>query len=133
MTAVTVSSRGAQLRKAMPVPGIVVVLVLAAVLPPVLGQIGVLSEGRSLQLCGGAAFAIAGLSLNLLLGYAGQISLGQYAFVGVGAFATGLITGVTQARLPWLAGLVVAAVAGGAFAFLVGLPALRLKGLLNLL
>ena len=127
MSAVTIDARTSAVR--LPIPGILVALVLAAGVPPLLKQAGLLSEGRSLQLCGGVAFAIAGMSLNLLLGYAGQISLGQYAFVGVGAFATGLITGVTEARLPWLAGLAVAAVAGGAFAFLVGLPALRLKGL----
>jgi ABC-type branched-subunit amino acid transport system ATPase component/ABC-type branched-subunit amino acid transport system permease subunit len=63
------------------------------------------------------------------MGYAGQISLGQFAFVGVGAFTTGIVTGVDQLRLPWAAGLVAAAVAGGLIAFLVGLPALRLRGL----
>jgi ABC-type branched-subunit amino acid transport system ATPase component/ABC-type branched-subunit amino acid transport system permease subunit len=113
----------------VPVPGILVALVLVAVLPPVLGRAGLLSDKNALLLAAGAALAMAALSLNMLMGYAGQISLGQWAFVGVGAFTTGLVTGVTDLRLPWIVGLVVAAAVGAAVAFLVGLPALRLRGL----
>lgn len=116
-------------RVSLPVPGILVVLALAAVLPPVLGRSGLLSDVNALRLCAATAFAVAGLSLNLLMGYAGQISLGQYAFVGVGAFTTGLVTGVGDLRLPWLVGLGAAAAMGAVVAFVVGLPALRLRGL----
>jgi ABC-type branched-subunit amino acid transport system ATPase component/ABC-type branched-subunit amino acid transport system permease subunit len=116
-------------RVSLPVPGILVVLALAAVLPPVLGRSGLLSDVNALRLCAATAFAVAGLSLNLLMGYAGQISLGQYAFVGVGAFTTGLVTGVGDLRLPWLVGLGAAAAMGALVAFVVGLPALRLRGL----
>ncbi|HBG04240.1 MAG: branched-chain amino acid ABC transporter permease [Geobacteraceae bacterium GWC2_58_44] len=66
------------------------------------------------------------LGLNLLLGYAGQISLGQAAFFGLGAYGSGVLT--TQfAMNPWLAMLLVA-VCVAAFAFAVGFPVLRLKG-----
>ena len=128
MTAAALVGRARTARRAVPLPGILIALALAAVVPLIAGQLG-LSEGRALKLCGGVSLAIAALSLNLLLGYAGQISLGQYAFVGVGAFTTGLVTGVDELRLPWLVGLAASAAIGGAFAFLVGLPALRLKGL----
>jgi branched-chain amino acid transport system permease protein len=37
-------------------------------------------------------FAVLALSLNLLLGYTGQLSLGHAAFFGIGAYATGLLT-----------------------------------------
>jgi branched-chain amino acid transport system permease protein len=66
------------------------------------------------------------VGLNLLLGYAGQISLGHAAFFGLGAYTTGILTAI-YGLSPWLAlpaGLVVA----GAAAFLVGIPALKLKG-----
>jgi branched-chain amino acid transport system permease protein len=66
------------------------------------------------------------VGLNLLLGYAGQISLGHAAFFGLGTYTTGILT-ATYGVSPWLAlpaGLVVA----GAAAFLVGIPALKLKG-----
>lgn len=111
------------------VPGLAWALLLAATLPPLLGGTPLLSDKNALLLTSGCAFAIAALSLNLLMGYAGQISLGQYAFVGAGAFTTGYVTGVTELRLPWLAGLVASALVGGAVAFVVGLPALRLRGL----
>ena len=112
----------------LPVPGVLIALVAALVLPSTLGEL-VLSDKNALLSSAACAFAIAAISLNILMGYAGQISLGQFAFVGVGAFTTGIVTGVDQLRLPWAAGLVAAAVAGGLIAFLVGLPALRLRGL----
>ncbi|MBC7638184.1 MAG: branched-chain amino acid ABC transporter ATP-binding protein/permease [Rhodoferax sp.] len=111
------------------VPRVVVALLLAAVLPPLAGATPLLSEPHALLLTGACVTAMAALSLNLLLGYAGQVSLGQYAFVGVGAFTTGIVTGVADLRLPWLLGLLASAVVGAGLAFLVGLPALRLRGL----
>ena len=75
----------------------------------------------------GVAFVAMALSLNILVGYAGQISLGHGALIGIGAFTTGLITG--RWYLPAGLGILLAAVVAGAFAFLVGLPALRVKGL----
>jgi branched-chain amino acid transport system permease protein len=116
-------------RRRLPVPWLLVALVLAVALPLLAGRTVLLNEPHALILITGVVLAIAGLSLNVLLGYAGQISLGQYAFVGIGAFTTGLVTGVGDLRLPWLAGLVAAAGVGAVLAFLVGLPALRLRGL----
>lgn len=66
------------------------------------------------------------VALNLLLGYAGQISLGQAAFFGLGAYASGILT-ATHGLNPWLAMAAVAA-AVGALAFLIGFPILKLKG-----
>ena len=113
----------------LPVPMLPLALLLAAVLPPLLGRTPLLSDKNALLMASACAFAIAGLSLNVLMGYAGQISLGQFAFVGVGAFTTGIVTGVDDLRLPWLAGLAAATAVGAVLAFLVGLPALRLRGL----
>lgn len=66
------------------------------------------------------------VALNLLLGYAGQISLGQGAFFGLGAYASGILT-VTYGQNPWLAMALVAAVVG-TLAFIIGFPILKLKG-----
>ncbi len=66
------------------------------------------------------------VGLNLLMGYAGQISLGHAAFFGLGAYASGILT-VTYGVNPWLAMLAGMVVAGGT-AFLIGLPALKLRG-----
>jgi ABC-type branched-subunit amino acid transport system ATPase component/ABC-type branched-subunit amino acid transport system permease subunit len=111
------------------VPGLPVALAVAVAGPLLAGRTGLLNEPHALILISGVVLALAGLSLNVLLGYAGQISLGQYAFVGSGAFTTGLVTGVHDLRLPWVAGLAAAAGVGALLAFLVGLPALRLRGL----
>ncbi len=73
-----------------------------------------------------ALFAIFGLSLVLLTGYAGQVSMGQFAFVAVGAAFGGRLY---QLGLPHLPALLLATLIGGAFAILIGLPAIRIRGL----
>ena len=106
----------------------VVLLVAGAALPPwLLRSTELLSSAHALVLGRAVCFALMALSLNILLGYAGQISLGHGAFLGVGAFASGLLT--IQPRLPVLVGLLGAAVAGALFALVLGFPALRLRGL----
>ena len=72
-------------------------------------------------------FLIGAHGLNLLTGYTGQISLGHGAFMGVGAYATGILASTYGLPL-WLAlplGGLVTALVGMVF----GLPSLRLKGL----
>jgi len=66
------------------------------------------------------------VGLNLLLGYAGQISLGHAAFFGLGAYASGILT-ATYGVNPWLA-LLAGLVISGLSAFLIGIPALKLRG-----
>ncbi|HET6816338.1 MAG TPA: branched-chain amino acid ABC transporter permease [Mycobacteriales bacterium] len=79
-----------------------------------------------------AIFVMVGLSMNVLTGYTGQISLGHQAFVGLGALtAANLIhTGTTPAD-PFMfgVGMVSAAAASGAAALLLGAVALRIRGL----
>jgi len=66
------------------------------------------------------------VGLNLLLGYAGQISLGHAAFFGLGAYTSGILT-ATYGVNPWLA-LVAGLAVSGTAAFLIGIPALKLRG-----
>ncbi|HVV76382.1 MAG TPA: branched-chain amino acid ABC transporter ATP-binding protein/permease [Mycobacteriales bacterium] len=73
------------------------------------------------------ATAVAAVSINLLLGYAGQLSLGHAGLLGAGAFASGVIT--SRNDLPFWVGLPTALVVGALFALVIGLPALRLRGL----
>jgi len=84
-------------------------------------------ERRAVDLSGAVIFAIIGLSLNVLIGYAGTISLGHQAFVGVGAFTAAYMAG--QQHQPFLVGIFVAAVIGGIQAVLLGGLALRISGL----
>ncbi len=72
-------------------------------------------------------FAVLALSLNLLLGYTGQLSLGHAAFFGIGAYATGLLT-VKLEWSPWV-GLVAATVLPGVTGWIIGRLALKLRGL----
>ncbi len=70
---------------------------------------------------------IVALGLNLLMGYAGQVSLGQAAFYGIGAYASASLT-VKFGVSPWLA-LVIGMVLAGLVAYAVGIPTFRLQGL----
>lgn len=66
------------------------------------------------------------VALNLLLGYAGQISLGHAAFFGLGAYGSGILS-TTYDWNPWVAMIVVALVVG-CLVFAIGFPILKLKG-----
>ncbi len=70
--------------------------------------------------------AILAISLNLLMGYAGQISLGHAAFFGIGAYATAIMT----SRYDWhpVFALILGMVVTGVIAFVIARPILRLKG-----
>ncbi|HEV3363389.1 MAG TPA: branched-chain amino acid ABC transporter permease [Acidimicrobiia bacterium] len=72
-------------------------------------------------------YAIVGLSLNVLLGYAGQISLGHQAFVGIGAFTSAYMTSVHEQN--FVAALGVTMVVGAVQALLLGVVSLRITGL----
>lgn len=73
-----------------------------------------------------ALFGVFGISLVVLTGYAGQVSMGQFAFVAVGAAFGGRIY---LAGLPHGPALVLATLAGGVLALIIGIPALRIRGL----
>lgn len=72
-------------------------------------------------------FAIVALGLNLLTGYAGQISLCHAAFFGVGAYATAILT--QKAGVPFLLSLVAGALFTAVIGALAAIPAMRLKNL----
>ena len=85
-------------------------------------------------------FAMVVMSMTVLTGWAGQLSLGQYAFVGLGGLT---VLGLTHGNdipvpfdlfdlsldLPWALAMVVATAVGIVVAVVVGLPALRVRGL----
>lgn len=71
-------------------------------------------------------FAMVGVSLVILTGWAGQISLGQFGFAGIGAFIAG---GLAVRDVDFFVCLFAAGLVGAVAAVLVGLPALRIQGL----
>jgi branched-chain amino acid transport system permease protein len=104
------------------------VLVLVVVL---VGQFGGLDATNLRRLTLALITALIMLSLVPLTGWAGQISLAQITFVGVGAYAMAITAGDAQS---WLGpgsplGLLVAAAVAVPFGVLMALPALRLQGL----
>jgi branched-chain amino acid transport system permease protein len=94
----------------------VVILLLPLVLPESLLTIFIF--------IGLSTMVVAGLSL--LMGFAGQVSLGQAAFYAIGAYTAGLLA--RDLGVPPLIGLVIAPIATAATAYVVGLPLLRLRG-----
>ena len=85
------------------------------------------SSYRLFQLSMTISYACAVLSLTVLTGINGQLSLGHGAFYAVGAYATAIL--MANYNWPYWATIPVAAVAAGIIGFLVGFPALRLGGL----
>lgn len=102
--------------------GVAVIAVLAtASLPLFLGTADLIKATAIV------IFGIIGISVIVLTGWAGQVSLGQMAFVAVGAALTAKLTHEWHVDL--LLSLLASAVVGAAVAVVVGLPALRQRGL----
>lgn len=99
----------------------VLLVVTAALLPLVLSASNVLLSAHIVIV------ALIALSVTILTGWAGQVSLGQMSFVAVGG-AVGAVATVTWG-LDITAALLIAGVAGALVAVIVGLPAIRLPGL----
>jgi branched-chain amino acid transport system permease protein len=98
---------------------------------------------RILNLC--AIYAVLGLSMNLINGFTGLFSLGHAGFIAVGAYTTALLTMSEKVKnqnffmeplmapfnhisMPFLPALIIAGLVSAFIAFLIGAPALRLKG-----
>jgi len=113
------AARPASTRKLIRVSGTfgVVALLLPALL----------NEARLGNVTSGIVYATIALSLVVLTGWTGQISLAQFSFVGVGAFSVGHIAQANGAGFFWAAivGFLIAIPLG----LIVGLPSLRLSGL----
>ena len=98
---------------------------------------------RILNLC--AIYTVLGLSLNLINGFTGLFSLGHAGFIAVGAYTTALLTMSEKVKtqnffmeplmapfnhitLPFVVALIIGGLLSAFLAFLIGAPALRLKG-----
>ena len=101
---------------------LVAVGVAAIVLYPYLVDTGPIILGGVIAL-----YALCALSIVVLTGWAGQVSLGQFAFTAVGAVVGGALT--SRVGLPFWVAVPIASAASGGLAVLVGIPALRIRGL----
>ena len=75
-------------------------------------------------MCSWLMFSVAAMGLNLTLGYAGQVSLAQASFIGIGAYITSLIT---LAGYHWVFGALAAIGATFSIGLILGYPALRVQ------
>lgn len=99
------------------------ILAVAFLAPLVLGDVGKLTRSTLAQ---SAIWGLAVLSLVLLVGVVGQVSVCQGVFMGVGAFGTGI---ALAHDVPFLLAVPLGALLAAAVAALVGLPAVRLEPL----
>ena len=112
----------------------IVLAVLEAVLPRTSILFTVLKKG--------AIYALVAVSMNLLNGFTGLFSLGQAGFMLLGAYTYGIFTipvaarpqvyqyfngGLIQFTLPVVLAMILSGIVAGFFAFLIGLPVLKLK------
>lgn len=101
---------------------IVTIAILAWLLLPII----VTAESTVSLMVFASITLIQAVGLSLLFGFAGQISLGQAGFYGIGAYVSSIAA--IRLGVPPILGLVAAAVAPAILAYVVGRPILRLKG-----
>ena len=104
---------------------IAIFAVLIIIFPWVAREISAISHYTDIMVFAGI-YCLITIGLSLLMGYAGQISIGHAAFFGIGAYVSAILT-VRYGLNPWLCmfiGMIIAAVV----AILVGAPSLKLKG-----
>lgn len=94
------------------------------------GNISSLLEGLMVPLC---IYVILAVSLNLVVGFLGELSLGHAGFMCVGAFSSAFFSKcmrdvITVVPLRFFLALLVGAVAAAIFGIIIGIPVLRLKG-----
>jgi branched-chain amino acid transport system permease protein len=105
----------------VPIVGVVILLAALVVVPQFAGTYW-------LDVLNRIGIAIIGaLGLNILVGYTGQISIGQAAFLAVGAYSTAILE--VKLGLPFYLAIPAAALLTSLFGLVFGIPSLRLKGL----
>jgi branched-chain amino acid transport system permease protein len=121
VTAVTAPATRTPAGMAVRVAILVALAALALAIPTMVPDVYINVVSRA------AIFGIVAISMNVLVGYTGQVSIGHSAFVGVGAFGAGYA--LTEMGLPYGGAMVVAALTGALGAVVLGAVALRLAGL----
>ena len=113
-------SRGRWSANALPI-GMFLIFAVLPLVAPVAGGGYLVSLGARIMI-----FAVAAVALDLLIGYCGLISFGHAAFIGLGAYAVGILSahGITDALIALPTALAVSAL----YAFLTGIVCLRTTG-----
>ena len=109
------------------------VVIIGFVVMQALSSAGVLGsavKGYLVPLC---AYIVLAVSLNLLVGVCGELSLGHAGFMGIGAFTGSVMAAILQPIVPdnnvrLILAMFCGGIMAGIFGFLIGIPALRLRG-----
>lgn len=109
--------------------GIVILLFAVVQILSSTGNLSRLLTGLLVPLC---VYTIAAVSLNLVVGFSGELSLGHAGFMCVGAYSSALFSHMTAVALPsvprFILAILVGAAVAGIFGVLIGIPVLRLRG-----
>ena len=109
------------------------IVIAAFVIVTVLNGMGLVSSSLQGQLVPICCYIIMAVSLNLVVGISGELSLGHAGFMSVGAYTGIVVSGILETSgLPDVgrlaAAVVCGAIAAGVIGFLIGIPVLRLRG-----
>ena len=109
------------------------IVIIGFIVMTLLNGAGITSSSLQGQLVPICTYIVAAVSLNLVVGISGELSLGQAGFMSVGAFSGIVASGMLErwaipdpARL-WIA-IIVGGIVAGIAGFLIGIPVLRLRG-----
>ena len=110
-----------------------IVVTVAFVILQVLMSQGKLNSTTKGFLVPACAYVVLAISLNLLVGICGELSLGHAGFMGVGAFSGVVATSLLASAVPngvlrLVIGMLVGGILAGVIGFLIGIPVLRLRG-----
>lgn len=109
--------------------GIVIALFVIVQTLSSTGNLSRLLTGLLVPLC---VYSIAAISLNLVVGFSGELSLGHAGFMCVGAYSSALFSHLAADVLPsvprFIIAILIGAVVAGVFGVLIGIPVLRLRG-----
>ena len=103
-----------------------VVAAAALLLPSLLIKLNVINAYIAQIITLAGVNAIMALSVNMICGITGQLSLGQAGFMAIGAYSTIIFTGTLHIPLP--VSIILAAIVTAFFGFLIGFPTLKLDG-----
>ncbi len=103
------------------------ILAVVAVIAFYFYVVNVVENFSAIKWAVAVTLAVAILGLNIVTGYSGQISIGHSAFFGIGAYTTMIL--IADHGWPFLATLPVAGALGFLVGALIGIPALRIRGL----
>jgi len=103
-------------------------IILAFVIVQVLRSVGILNSFYEITIATICINIILAVSLNLITGFTGQLSLGHAGFMSIGAYFCAVIILRTNSTLGFIAGIFAGAIAATIVGIIIGIPTLRLKG-----